>query len=84
MWFSDIAAVLLAQVSNNQERFNEAVRSAQQTEMVGYILAGVGILLVVTSIPVGVYLDWKKKARKRTTQQLPDAGRSLNTEETQS
>jgi hypothetical protein len=83
MWFSELAPVLLAQVSNNQEKHNEAIRSAQQTEMVGYILAGVGILLVVTAISVGYYLDWRKKARKRRTQQLPATGQSLNTEEPQ-
>jgi hypothetical protein len=58
-------SVLLAQVPNNQQKYNDAIRSAQQTEMLGYILAGAGILLVVAAIPLGIYLDRKKKARKR-------------------
>jgi hypothetical protein len=44
--------------------------------MFGYILAGAGILLVVAAIPVGIYFDRKKKARKRAEQQAADAGRS--------
>lgn len=76
-------SVLLAQAPNNQQKYNEAIRSAQQTEILGYILAGAGILLVVAAIPLGIYLDRKRKARKRSAQHLPDAGLSSNAEEPQ-
>lgn len=76
-------SVLLAQVQNNQQAYNEAIRSAKQSEMLGYILAGAGILLVVLAIPLGIYLDRKKKARKRNAQQLPGTGRASNAEQFQ-
>ncbi len=78
-----VDSVLLAKAPNNQQKYNEAIRSAQQTEMLGYILAGAGILLVVAAIPLGIYLDRKKKARKRSAQRLPDTGRSSNAEKPQ-
>jgi hypothetical protein len=60
---------LLAQApknqSKNQQEFNETIRAAQQAERLGYILAGAGIALVVVSIPVAIYLDRRKKARRR-------------------
>jgi hypothetical protein len=67
-------AVLLAQAPGDQQHYREAIRSAQQFELAGYILAGAGILLVAASIPLAIYLDRKKKARRRAKPQAPDAG----------
>jgi hypothetical protein len=50
--------------AGRQPTYEEAIRSAQQAEMLGYILAGAGLLLVVAAIPLGIYLDRKKKARR--------------------
>lgn len=57
-------SVLLAQAQNNQQRYNEMIRSAQRAEWIGYILAGAGILIVAAAIPLGIYLGRKKKAPK--------------------
>jgi ABC-type proline/glycine betaine transport system permease subunit len=65
-------AAFLAQAPNNQRKFEEAIRWTQQIETLAYILAVAGILLVVASIPIAIYLDRKKKARKRTGQQGAD------------
>lgn len=70
----------LSQLDFGAEADNEVIRSAQQAEMLGYILAGAGILLVIAAIPLGIYLDRRKKARKRSAQRLPDTGRSSNAE----
>jgi hypothetical protein len=67
--------VLLAQQSGNQQKVNELIRSAQQAERIGYIFAGVGILLVIAAIPLGIYMDRKKKARKRGAPRPPGGGR---------
>jgi hypothetical protein len=48
-----------------RDKADELIRSAQRTEMLGYVLAGVGLLLVVAAIPLGIYWDRKKKARKQ-------------------
>ncbi|MGF1583191.1 MAG: hypothetical protein ACFCD0_28050 [Gemmataceae bacterium] len=58
-------SVVLAQAKTNQQRYEELVQSARQKELLGYILGGVGILIVVLAIPIGIYRDRKKKARKR-------------------
>ena len=47
---------------------NEAVRSARLFETLGYVLAGVGILIVVAAIPLAIFLDRRKKARRRAAQ----------------
>ncbi|MBN9522194.1 hypothetical protein J0H58_27360 [bacterium] len=46
-----------------QKKYDELVRSAEQSERIGYVAAGVGVLLVVAAIPLGIYLGRKKKAR---------------------
>jgi hypothetical protein len=69
-------SVLLARAPNDQQKYNEVVRSAQQFELLGYILGGAGILLAAASIPLAIYWDRKKKARERAAQRAPDVGRS--------
>jgi hypothetical protein len=55
----------------DQQKYDELIRSAQTNEMIGYIAAGVGILFVVVAIPLGIYLDRRKKARQKAMQQGP-------------
>jgi hypothetical protein len=68
--------LLLAEAANNQQKYNEAIRSAQQFELLGYVLGGVGILLVLASIPLAIYWDRKKKARKQGGQRASEGPRS--------
>ncbi len=56
----------------NQQRYDELIRSAQQSEMLGYILAGVGILIVAAGIPLAIYLDRRKRARKQAAEGSDD------------
>jgi hypothetical protein len=56
---------LFGQAVRNQQKADELLRSAQRTETLAYLLAGAGILLVVAAIPLGIYLDRKKKARRQ-------------------
>src|SRR5204863_525633 len=63
---------LFAQAPGDRQKYEEAIRSAQQSEMVGYVLGVVGILLVVAAIPVGIYFDRRKKARKQAERQRAD------------
>jgi hypothetical protein len=58
------AAPLQAQAPSRQQQYEEAIRAARRTEILGYILAGVAIVLAIAAIPAGIYLDRKKKARK--------------------
>ncbi len=74
--------VLFAQATSNQQKYEKAVRSGQQAEVLGKILAGAGIMLVIASIPLMIYLD-RKKARKRAARQTSDAGRSSTSESPQ-
>jgi hypothetical protein len=68
VWHSRASSsILLARAPKNQQ-YDEAIRSAQNFEILGCILAAVGILFVVAGIPVGIYLDRRKKARKRARQ----------------
>ncbi len=59
--------------AEQQKKFQEAVDSARTTEIISYIAIGVGVLVIVASIPIGIYWDRKKKARKDTapTERLP-------------
>lgn len=52
--------VLLAQPARNPKA-EELIRSAQQHEMIAYIVAGVGVLMVAAVIPVAMIL--KRRAR---------------------
>jgi len=70
----------LAQATFNQQEYEKEIRSAQQFETLGYIGAAVGLLLIIVSIPLWIYLDRKKKACKQAGQQTPDPGRSSNSE----
>lgn len=64
---------LLAQSRSEQQKYKESIRSAQRAEALGYVLAGAGIVLVVAAIPLGIYLDRRRKARRRAAQQPPGA-----------
>ena len=52
----------------NQQKYDDLIRSAKRNEMIGYIAAGAGILFVVAAIPLGIYLDRRKKARQKAAQ----------------
>jgi hypothetical protein len=65
-----------AQVPASQQKYEEHFRSAQQIEMLSYVLVGAGLMLVVVAIPVGLYLNRKKKNRKGTEQHGADAKKS--------
>lgn len=56
----------------NQEKFDKHLRDGQVAEVLGYILGGAGIVLIIAYIPVAIYQDRKKKARKRAAQQAAD------------
>jgi len=68
-------AFLFAQVPAQQQKFEEEVRFAQNIERLSYVLFGVGFLLIVASIPVGIYWDRRKKARRRAEQERAESGR---------
>src|SRR4051812_29437758 len=57
-----------AQQTYDKQKADELIRSAEQTAMLGYILAGVGLLLVLAAIPYAIYADRKKKALKLARQ----------------
>ena len=57
-------SALDAQAPANQKKVDDLVRSAQQFEMLGYILGGAGILVILLAIPYAIYADRKKKAIK--------------------
>ena len=58
------SSALQAQQTYDKKKADDLIRSAEQAEMQGYILAGVGILLILAAIPYAIYADRKKKARR--------------------
>lgn len=68
-WCCMGGAVLYAQAGRNQKEVDDLVRSAQQSEMLGYLLAGAGFLVIVIGIALTIYLDRKKKAKKQANRQ---------------
>ena len=52
----------------DQQKYDDLMRSARRNELIGYIAAGVGVLFVVVAIPLMIYFDRKKKARKKALQ----------------
>lgn len=52
----------------NQKKYEELIRSAKTYEMLSYIAIGVGFLLILAAIPLGIYTDRRKKARRRAAQ----------------
>jgi hypothetical protein len=50
------------------DTYDDLMRSARRNELIGYIAAGVGVLFVVAAIPLMIYFDRKKKARKKALQ----------------
>ena len=70
--------LLLADTANdnryfNQEKFDKHMREGQTAELLGYILGGAGIIMILAYIPVAIYQDRKKKARRRNAPQAPGA-----------
>lgn len=63
---------LTAQAPSPKQKYEELMRSARQSEMLGYLLAGAGIALVLIAIPVAIVLDRRKKARKEAERRRPD------------
>jgi hypothetical protein len=59
--------------SANQAQIEKHMRDGQLAEALGYILGGAGIILILAYIPVAIYQDRKKKARKRNAPQAPGA-----------
>jgi hypothetical protein len=57
-------SMLFAQAPGNQKA-EELIRSGERAATIGYILTGIGILIMVAAIPYGIYQDRKKKARKQ-------------------
>ena len=55
----------------NQQKYDDLMRSAKTNEMIAYIGIGVAILFVVLAIPLSIYFDRRKKAR----QEAADTGR---------
>jgi hypothetical protein len=58
--------MLFAAMTNKEAQ--EQIDSARFLETLGYILGAVGILVVIASIPMAIYRDRKKKARKKALQ----------------
>lgn len=56
---------LYAQGTSNNETADELIRSAQRSEMLGYILGGAGILVIIGGVIYTIFADRKKKTRKR-------------------
>jgi hypothetical protein len=52
----------------DQQKYDDLVRSARQNELIAYIAAGAGLLFAVAAIPLMIYFDRKKKARKNALQ----------------
>jgi hypothetical protein len=52
----------------DQKKHDDLIRSAKQGELIAYIAAGVGLVFIVAAIPLFIYFDRKKKARKQALQ----------------
>jgi hypothetical protein len=50
-----------ADAAAQKKAVDDLMRSAQQSEMLGYVFAGLGLLLVVAAIPVAIYLERRRK-----------------------
>ena len=67
-WTGALLAQAPAQKAADARRaHDELIRSAQRSERLGYILAGVGIGVVVLGIPLAICFDRRKKARAAKT-----------------
>jgi hypothetical protein len=52
-------------VANGKERqYDEAMREAKQSEVLGYVLGGAGIVLVLASIPAAIWWERRRRARR--------------------
>lgn len=63
--FLTLGAIAIFAAKTRDELFEEHAASGRFYENMGYVLAGIGILLVIASIPISIYFDRKKKARKK-------------------
>ena len=48
----------------DEKRRDELMRSAKTNEMIAYVAAGVAVAAIVVGVPISIYFDRKKKARK--------------------
>jgi hypothetical protein len=66
----------------DQQKYDELIKSAKRNEMIGYIAAGLGIALVIAAIPLSYYLSARKKAHQKALEaedgypEAPPANRS--------
>lgn len=65
---------LPAQAPSPKQKYEDLMRSARRSEMLGYILAGAGIALVLIAVPVAIVLDRRKKARKEVADRPENRG----------
>jgi len=55
---------LAAQQDPNKQKADELIKSAQQSEMLGYVLAAAGFLVIIAGVVYAILTDKKKKRRK--------------------
>lgn len=53
-----------ADAKDAQKEYDELVRSAEQSERIGYVAAGVGVLLVAAAVPLSLYLGRRRKTAR--------------------
>jgi hypothetical protein len=63
--FLTLGSIAIFAAKTRDELYEEHAASGRFYENLGYVLAGIGILLVIASIPISIYFDRKKKARKQ-------------------
>jgi hypothetical protein len=69
LFASMFGVVFILAAKTREELFQEQVAGAKFYENLGYLLGILGVVIVVAAIPLGIYMDRRKKARKRP----PDA-----------
>jgi hypothetical protein len=57
---------VFAQATYDSQKAEKAMRSADLTAMIGYIVIAIGLTLIVAAIPIAIYRDRKKRARTAT------------------
>jgi hypothetical protein len=57
------ARVLFLAVKTREAAYKDLVAGARFYEILGYVLGALGV--VIAAIPLGIYFDRKKKARKK-------------------
>jgi predicted transporter len=72
---SALSNVVLFAAKTRDELIKEQMESARRTEVLGYVLAVIGILIVIAGIPIAIYRDRKKKARKKPLHTGPNTAK---------